>query len=65
VLKALYQTFLDERRDLKNCCPKTLRSYAQAWNAFESASTALAAPADRWFRPFAGRRVRDSLRCHQ
>jgi len=35
VLKALYETFLDERRYLKNCSPKTLRSYGQAWNAFE------------------------------
>ena len=35
MLKALYQTFLDERRFLKNCSPKTLRSYTQAWNAFE------------------------------
>lgn len=33
--KALYQTFLDERRYLKNCSSKTLRSYTQAWNAFE------------------------------
>lgn len=35
MLNALYQTFLDERRFLKNCSPKTLRSYTQAWNAFE------------------------------
>ena len=35
MLKALYQTFLQERRFLKNCSPKTLRSYGQAWNAFE------------------------------
>jgi len=36
VLKALYETYLQERRFLKNCSPKTLRSYGQAWNAFES-----------------------------
>ena len=36
MLKALYETFLQERRFLKNCSPKTLRSYGQAWNAFES-----------------------------
>jgi site-specific recombinase XerD len=36
MLKALYQTFLQERRFLKNCSPKTLRSYSQAWNAFDS-----------------------------
>ena len=36
MLKALYQTFLQERRFLKNCSPMTLRSYRQAWNAFES-----------------------------
>jgi integrase/recombinase XerD len=36
VLKALYETFLQERRFLKNCSPKTLRSYGQAWDAFES-----------------------------
>jgi integrase/recombinase XerD len=35
MLKALYETFLQERRFLKNCSPKTLRSYAQAWNSFE------------------------------
>jgi len=36
VLKAFYDIFLQERRFLKNCAPKTLRSYRQAWNAFES-----------------------------
>lgn len=36
MLKALYETFLQERRFLKNCSPKTLRSYGQAWNSFES-----------------------------
>ena len=36
MLKTLYQTFLQERRFLRNCSPKTLRSYGQAWNAFES-----------------------------
>ncbi len=36
MLKALYETFLQERRFLKNCSPKTLRSYGQAWDAFES-----------------------------
>jgi site-specific recombinase XerD len=36
VLKPLYDTFLQERRFLKNCSPKTLRSYGQAWSAFES-----------------------------
>jgi integrase/recombinase XerD len=36
MLKALYETFLQERRFLKNCSPMTLRSYRQAWNAFES-----------------------------
>ncbi|MGJ5813704.1 tyrosine-type recombinase/integrase [Paludibaculum fermentans] len=36
MLKALYQTFLQERRFLKNCSPKTLRSYGQAWNAFKA-----------------------------
>ena len=35
MLKALYETFLQERRFLKNCSPKTLRSYGQAWDAFE------------------------------
>ena len=37
MLKSLYETFLQERRFLKNCSPKTLRSYGQAWSAFESA----------------------------
>ncbi|WP_321473905.1 site-specific integrase [uncultured Paludibaculum sp.] len=36
MLKALYDNFLQERRFLKNCSPKTLRSYGQAWDAFES-----------------------------
>lgn len=36
MLNALYETFLQERRFLKNCSPKTLRSYGQAWAAFES-----------------------------
>jgi integrase/recombinase XerD len=36
VLKPLFETFLQERRFLKNCSPKTLRSYGQAWDAFES-----------------------------
>ena len=36
MLKALYDNFLQERRFLKNCAPKTLRSYGQAWDAFES-----------------------------
>ena len=36
MLKALYETFLQERRFLKNCSPKTLRSYGPAWNSFES-----------------------------
>jgi len=36
VAKTLYETFLEERRFLKNCSPMTLRSYRQAWNAFES-----------------------------
>ncbi|HEY3443579.1 MAG TPA: site-specific integrase [Paludibaculum sp.] len=36
MLKALYQTFLQERRFLKNCAPKTLRSYGQAWDAFSA-----------------------------
>jgi len=36
VLKALYNTFLQERRFLKNCSPKTLRSYGQAWDSFET-----------------------------
>ncbi len=35
MLKAIYETFLQERRFLKNCSPKTLRSYGQAWNSFE------------------------------
>lgn len=35
MLKPLYETFLEERRFLKNCSPKTIRSYQQAWNAFE------------------------------
>jgi integrase/recombinase XerD len=35
MLKNLYDLFLQERKFLKNCSPKTLRSYAQAWNAFE------------------------------
>jgi len=36
VLTALYETFLQERRFLKNCSPKTTRSYRQAWDSFES-----------------------------
>ena len=36
MLKALYETFLQERRYLKNCSPMTLRSYRQAWDAFNS-----------------------------
>src|SRR5215471_18000100 len=36
VLKSLYETFLQERRFLRNCSPKTLGSYGQAWDAFES-----------------------------
>ena len=36
MLKALYDTFLRERRYLKNCSPKALRSHGQAWKAFES-----------------------------
>lgn len=36
MLKSLFETFLQERRFLKNCSPKTLRSYGQAWDAFES-----------------------------
>jgi integrase/recombinase XerD len=36
VLTALYETFLQERRFLKNCSPKTIRSYGQAWDSFES-----------------------------
>lgn len=35
MLKALYQTFLDERRFLKNCTAGTIRAYSQAWDAFE------------------------------
>ena len=35
MLNALYQTFLQERRFLKNCSPKTLRSYRQAWHSFD------------------------------
>ncbi|HXN46356.1 MAG TPA: site-specific integrase [Bryobacteraceae bacterium] len=35
-MKPLYETFLQERHFLKNCSPKTLRSYRQAWQAFES-----------------------------
>lgn len=34
MLKALYQTFLQKRRFLKNCSLKILRSYGQAWNAY-------------------------------
>ena len=36
VAKTLYETFLEERRFLKNCSPMTLRSYRQAWNFFEA-----------------------------
>lgn len=34
-VRSLYDTFLDERRYLKNCSPMTIRSYRQAWNFFE------------------------------
>ena len=34
MLSKLYETFLEERRFLKNCSLKTIRSYRQAWNAF-------------------------------
>jgi site-specific recombinase XerD len=34
VLKALFQTFLQERRFLRNCAQTTIRSYRQAWDAF-------------------------------
>jgi integrase/recombinase XerD len=44
MLKALYQTFLQERRFLHNCAPKTIHSYGQAWNAFESVLTPLTKP---------------------
>ena len=44
MLKPLYETFLEERRFLKNCSPKTLRSYGQAWNAFESVLAPVKAP---------------------
>ena len=44
VAKALYETFLEERRFLKNCSPMTLRSYRQAWNAFESHLTPVQHP---------------------
>jgi hypothetical protein len=32
----LYELFLQDRQFLKNCRPKTIRSYRQAWNAFSS-----------------------------
>lgn len=35
MLKALFQTFLQERRFLRNCAQTTIRSYGQAWDAFE------------------------------
>ena len=44
MLKTLYETFLQERRYLKNCSPKTLRSYGQAWNAFESVLAPVQSP---------------------
>ena len=45
----LYELFLQDRQFLKNCRPKTIRSYRQAWNAF-SAHLAGVARADQ-FRP--------------
>lgn len=36
MVTALYEAFLQERRFLKNCSPKTIRSYRQAWDSFES-----------------------------
>lgn len=44
MLKALYETFLQERRFLHNCAPKTIRSYGQAWNAFEPVLTPVTKP---------------------
>ncbi len=44
MLKTLYETFLQERRFLKNCSPKTLRSYGQAWDAFEAVLTPIRQP---------------------
>ena len=35
MLKALFQTFLEERRFLRNCAQTTIRSHGQVWDAFE------------------------------
>lgn len=46
MLKALYQTFLDERRFLKNCTAGTIRAYSQAWDAFEPFLNPITKPED-------------------
>ena len=46
MLKALYQTFLEERRFLKNCSAGTIRAYSQAWNAFDPFLSSVTIPED-------------------
>jgi hypothetical protein len=46
VLKSLYEIFLQERRYLKNGSPKTLGSYGQAWNSFESVLIPVQSPGE-------------------